>query len=291
MLLALCVGLLSVFHGAAFRQVRHIQQYPLSSQPESFAIANCILKRYTNMAWQSSGNSNSQLINNLFKNGLIKHERVKSAMLAVDRGYYSPSSPYEDSPQTIGYAATISAPHMHAHACELLLPYLNRDSRVLDIGSGSGYLTHVFANLITDDASTPSKGIVIGIDHIKALVDMCNTNMAKSQSGRDLLESGKVRFVLGDGRLGYPEGGPYDAIHVGAAAEMIHPTLIDQLRAPGRMFIPVESAGGNGVGSFGLGGGTQNVWVVDKNNDGSVVKEKIFGVSYVPLTDAPKERV
>lgn len=83
MLLALCVGLLSVFHGAVFRQVRHIQQYPLSSQPESFAIANCILKRYSNMAWQSSGNSNSQLINNLFKNGLIKHDRVKSAMLAV----------------------------------------------------------------------------------------------------------------------------------------------------------------------------------------------------------------
>ncbi|KKZ64808.1 protein-L-isoaspartate O-methyltransferase [[Emmonsia] crescens] len=243
------------------------------------------------MAWQSSGKSNSQLINNLFKNGLIKHERVKNAMLAVDRANYCPSSPYEDSPQAIGYAATISAPHMHVHACELLLPYLNPDSRVLDIGSGSGYLTHVLTNLVTDDASTSSKGSVIGIDHIKGLVDMCNTNMAKSESGRRLLESGKARFVLGDGRLGYPEGGPYDAIHVGAAAETMHAALIDQLRAPGRMFIPVESGGENGVRSFGLGGGTQHVWVVDKKEDGSVVKEKIFGVSYVPLTDAPKERV
>ncbi|QSS66050.1 hypothetical protein I7I51_06901 [Histoplasma capsulatum] len=43
------------------------------------------------------------------------------------------------------------------------------------------------------------------------------------------------------------------------------------------MFIPVESGGENGVGSFGLGGGTQNVWVVDKSDDGSVVKEKVFG--------------
>lgn len=180
---------------------------------------------------------------------------------------------------------------MHVHACELLLPYLNPNSHVLDIGSGSGYLTHVLTNLITDDASTSSKGSVIGIDHIKGLVDMCNTNMAKSESGRRLLESGKARFVLGDGRLGYPEGGPYDAIHVGAAAETMHAALIDQLRAPGRMFIPVESGGENGVRSFGLGGGTQHVWVVDKKEDGSVVKEKIFGVSYVPLTDAPRERV
>ena len=179
---------------------------------------------------------------------------------------------------------------MHGHACEYLLPFLHPGSRVLDIGSGSGYLTHVMAHLITDSTSPPpsSNGRVVGIDHIQGLVDMANENMAKSDDGRKLLQSGKVQFVTGDGRLGWPEGGPYDAIHVGAAASSMHSTLIDQLRAPGRMFIPVESGGEEGgIRSFSLGG-AQYIWIVDKKEDGTVHKEKVFGVSYVPLTDAPK---
>jgi protein-L-isoaspartate(D-aspartate) O-methyltransferase len=180
---------------------------------------------------------------------------------------------------------------MHGHACEYLLPFLHPGSRVLDIGSGSGYLTHVLANLISDSSSPPSSsdGHVVGIDHIQGLVDLARNNMAKSEDGRRLLESGKVKFIKGDGRLGWKEGGPYDAIHVGAAATSIHPALIEQLRAPGRMFIPVESGGEDGgFKPFSLTGGAQYIWVVDKREDGSVHKEKIMGVSYVPLTDAPK---
>jgi protein-L-isoaspartate(D-aspartate) O-methyltransferase len=208
----------------------------------------------------------------------------------VDRAHYAPSSPYSDSPQSIGYGATISAPHMHGHACEYLIDYLHPGSRVLDIGSGSGYLTHVFANLITDSSSPPSDadGHVIGIDHIQELVDLARHNMQKSDNGRKFLESGKVRFVVGDGRLGWKEGGPYDAIHVGAAAETLHPTLVEQLRAPGRMFIPVESE--SPTGALGLSDG-QHIWIVDKRADGSVRKEKIFAVRYVPLTDAPARNV
>jgi protein-L-isoaspartate(D-aspartate) O-methyltransferase len=208
----------------------------------------------------------------------------------VDRAHYAPSSPYSDSPQSIGYGATISAPHMHGHACEYLIDYLHPGSRVLDIGSGSGYLTHVFANLITDSSSPPSNadGHVIGIEHIQELVDLARHNMQKSDSGRKFLESGKVRFVAGDGRLGWKEGGPYDAIHVGAAAETLHPTLVEQLRAPGRMFIPVESE--SPTGALGLSDG-QHIWIVDKKADGSVRKEKVFAVRYVPLTDAPSRNV
>ncbi|KAF2827367.1 protein-L-isoaspartate O-methyltransferase [Ophiobolus disseminans] len=222
------------------------------------------------MAWRSSGSSNAALINNLKQNGLIESGRVKDAMMKVDRAHFAPSSPYDDSPQPIGHAATISAPHMHASACESLLTYLQPGSKVLDIGSGSGYLTAVLANLVG-----PS-GSVIGIDHIQPLVDMGNANMAKSEEGRRMLDSGQVRFVTGDGRKGWKEGAPYDAIHVGAAAARHHEELTEQLKAPGRLFVPVEE------------GRLQHIYVIEKSEDGSVERRKLFGVQYVPLTDAPK---
>lgn len=160
---------------------------------------------------------------------------------------------------------------MHAAAAESLLPYLHPSARILDIGSGSGYLTAVLANLVGP------AGKVVGVDHIQDLVDLANKNMSKSEEGRDMLESGKVRFLKADGRLGLDDGeGGWDAIHVGAAAKEAHKVLVEQLRAPGRLFIPV-------------GEDLQYIWVIDKKEDGSVVKEKSFGVRYVPLTDAPRE--
>jgi protein-L-isoaspartate(D-aspartate) O-methyltransferase len=162
---------------------------------------------------------------------------------------------------------------MHAGAAESLLPFLGSNARVLDVGSGSGYLTHVLANLVGPG------GTVIGIDHIPGLISLAQTNMEKSAEGRELLESGRVKFVKADGRLGYPPGEPYDAIHVGAAASTLHEDLVKQLKAPGRMFIPVDNEGGYG----------QSIWVVDKKEDGTVQKKREYGVSYVPLTDAPKD--
>ncbi len=72
---------------------------------------------------------------------------------------------------------------------------------MLDIGSGSGYLTHVLANLVEPN------GTVIGVDHIQELVDMATHNMKKNEEGRKLLSEGRVKFVKADGRLGYPDGG------------------------------------------------------------------------------------
>lgn len=187
-----------------------------------------------------------------------------------------------DSPQSIGHGATISAPHMHAMACESLLPFLHPAARVLDIGSGSGYLTHVLANLVagtSDEDKIQPGGKVIGIDHIQPLISLATNNMAKSKEGRAMLEKGTAEFVCGDGRKGYVEAGPYDAIHVGAAALSMHSDLLDQLKSPGRMFIPVEEQSGRG---------NQWIWVVDKDKEGKVRKEKTLQVRYVPLTDAPE---
>jgi len=117
---------------------------------------------------------------------------------------------------------------MHAAACESLLPYLHPGARVLDIGSGSGYLTHVLAELVKPG------GKVVGVDHIQPLVDMAVTNTRKSAEGRELMDNGGIRYVKADGRLGWKEEAPYDAIHVGAAAADFHQALVDQLKAPGR---------------------------------------------------------
>lgn len=195
----------------------------------------------------------------------------------VDRAHYSPAAAYEDSPQSIGFQATISAPHMHASAAESMLPFLQPAARVLDIGSGSGYLTAVLANLVGE------QGKVVGLDHIPALVELAKKNMEKSEQGRAWLANGRAQFVCGDGRLGYvdpeyqaQEGQEqWDAIHVGAAAKEAHEVLIQQLRRPGRLFIPV-------------GEGMQYIWVIDKDVDGKVTRKKDMGVRYVPLTDAPK---
>jgi protein-L-isoaspartate(D-aspartate) O-methyltransferase len=160
---------------------------------------------------------------------------------------------------------------MHASAAEHLLPLLTPGARVLDIGSGSGYLTAVFAALVGP------AGRVVGIDHIQPLVELARANFAASATGRQMLDSGQVTFVKGDGRKGWEQDAPYDAIHVGAAAAEHHAELTAQLKAPGRLFVPVKEDG------------QQWVFVVDKKSDGSVVRERLFGVQYVPLTDAPPE--
>lgn len=80
------------------------------------------------------------LLRNLIKDGVIKSKEVYEAMLKVDRGDFTTSSPYVDRPQSLNFNATISAPHMHAFALEYLKDYVKPGSRVLDVGSGSGYL-------------------------------------------------------------------------------------------------------------------------------------------------------
>jgi protein-L-isoaspartate(D-aspartate) O-methyltransferase len=171
------------------------------------------------MAWRCSGTLNAELISNLFgkhkvlsrfcshvlEARLIKSERVRDAMTKVDRAHYSPRNPYHDRPQPIGYNATISAPHMHAHALEALDQYLYPGANVLDVGSGSGYLCACMAAMVS------GKGKVTGIEHVEELAAISRDNLLKDQAGQC------VEIVCADGRGGYEPNAPYDCIHVGAA--------------------------------------------------------------------------
>lgn len=202
-----------------------------------------------------------------------------------------------DVDKGVGGDATLNADEKRGASEELkdlnLKGVRGRPRRILDIGSGSGYLTHVLAAVAGEGS------VVVGVEHIQELRDMGERNMSKSRDGRAFLESGRVRFRVADGRRGWSESsegdsvppvggsatvssqskgedGGWDAIHVGAAAVEVHQDLVEQLRSPGRMFIPV---GGNGFDQF--------IWTVDKDMDGNVSKKKLYGVRYVPLTDAP----
>lgn len=217
------------------------------------------------MSWTCHGKNNDDLVDNLHRNNFLSSAAAAEAMRQVDRADYVPTgyAPYTDCPQPIGYGATISAPHMHGYCLSLLSDYLKPGSSVLDVGSGSGYLTAVFALMVGET------GRSVGVEHIPELVQRSIETIKKGKAAH-LLESGRLSIHAADGKLGYPEGAPYDAIHVGAAAADLPEALIKQLKPGGRMVIPVGQT-------------IQNLMVIDKLPDGSLKQHTDMGVRYVPL--------
>ncbi|KAF6157519.1 hypothetical protein GIB67_004457 [Kingdonia uniflora] len=225
--------------------------------------------------WMRGGiNSNKDLVKYLQQWGIFKSKKVGKVMEAVDRKPFVPDGnpPYVDSPIEIGYNATISAPHMHATCLQLLEDNLQPGMHALDVGSGTGYLTACFALMVGP------QGHAAGVEHIPELVASSITNIQNSLAA-PLLKDGSISVHVGDGRLGWPEFAPYDAIHVGAAAPEIPQPLIDQLKPGGKLVIPVGNI-------------FQDLKIVEKNIDGSLSIRNETSVRYVPLTskDAQLQR-
>jgi protein-L-isoaspartate(D-aspartate) O-methyltransferase len=184
---------------------------------------------------------------------------VLAAMARVPRHVFVPAGQraraYDDSPLPIGYGQTISQPYIVAEMTRQL--QLNADSRVLEIGTGSGYQAAVLAE-ITDH--------VYSIEIVKELAVSAASTLKTTG-----YESVQVRH--GDGYYGWEEEAPYDAIIVTCAAGQVPPPLIRQLKNGGRMVIPV-----------GKRFGTQTLILITKNRDGTVESRSLMMVRFVPLT-------
>jgi len=200
----------------------------------------------------------ARLVKKLKNEGYIKTPLVEKAFLEVPRENFVPyhlkKSAYLDIPLEIGFGQTISAPHMVAIMCEALV--LKKGQKVLEIGSGSGYHAAVVSKIIGE------KGRVYSVERIKELADIARENIRKTGIKN-------VEVFVGDGSLGFKRFAPYDRIYVTCAAPDIPEPLIDQLKDPGLLLIP--------VGRYYC-----DLMLLRKEN-GKISTKNLGGCAFVPL--------
>lgn len=186
----------------------------------------------------------------------VADPRVLDAMRTVPRerfveGHLA-SVAYEDHPLRIGKGQTISQPYIVAVMAEMA--QLTPSSRVLEIGTGSGYGAAVLGEVA---------GQVWTIERHEGLA-------TEARQRLDALGYDNVHVVEGDGTLGLADEAPFDAIVVTAAAITVPATLVDQLAEGGRLIVPVGR------------GGHQSLLRVRRTGDQTVV-EDLGAVAFVPL--------
>ncbi len=188
----------------------------------------------------------------------LKDERVLAAMGAVPRHLFVPeayrSRAYRDTPLPIGYGQTISQPFIVAEMTRLL--ELKATSKVLEVGTGSGYQAAVLSQL------TPN---VCTVEIVKPLATAAEETLQR-------LGYDRISVANRDGYFGWPEKGPFDAIIVTCASGQIPSPLIAQLAPGGRMVIPI-----------GAVFATQSLMLVEKGEEGQIRSRSLMGVRFVPL--------
>jgi len=186
----------------------------------------------------------------------VKDRRVLEAMANVPRHLFVPEEfrplSYEDKPCPIGSGQTISQPTMVALMTEQL--ELTPQSKVLEVGTGSGYQTAILCELA---------GSVYSIERLSSLAD----------AARDLLKQlgySNLTVRVGDGSAGWPEAAPFDRIAAAASAPLLPEPLILQLAEGGRLVLPIGAAEG------------QTLVLVEKK-EGRVTARDLCKCLFVPL--------
>lgn len=198
------------------------------------------------------------LVNNLIKKGYLKTDKVKKAFLETPREYFVDkkyeNQAYFDTPLQIGNSQTISAPHMVAIMCEEL--DINEGQNILEIGTGSGYHAAVISKLVGKN------GHIFSVERFENLAEKARNNLKKAR-----IEN--VTVIVGDGSEGFLEKSPYDRIYLTCAAPDIPRPLVEQLKDPGKLLIPVGKM-------------FCNLILLEKKN-GKTKEKDLGGCAFVPL--------
>jgi protein-L-isoaspartate(D-aspartate) O-methyltransferase len=208
-------------------------------------------------------NTNKAMVAYMQKNGVIRSKKVAEVMETIDRALFIPDEiePYHSRPVMIQFDLIIPAPNMHSTCLQLLEEHLQPGMHALDVGSGNGYLTACFALMVGP------RGCAVGLESMPGLVSSSVQSIQESAAA-PLLRGGSLSVHFGDGRVGWPQHAPYDAIHVIAEARDIPQEIIDQLKPGGRLV-------------WGLllpGSIVEDFTVIDKKLDGSLTIGSEFSV-------------
>lgn len=205
----------------------------------------------------TSQRTRDRLIQRLRERG-VEDDAVLKVMRATPRHIFLDEAlahrAYEDSSLPIGFQQTLSQPYIVARMTELLLAS-GPKSRVLEVGTGSGYQTAILAQLVER---------VFSVERIRPLQEKARERLRH-------LRLHNVHLRHADGGMGWPQRGPFDAILSAAAPEVVPQDLLDQLDIGGRLVIPI-----------GKQNGQQFLVVYDKTENG-VVEQQIEPVTFVPL--------
>jgi len=195
----------------------------------------------------------------------VRDPNVLKAMRTVPRhAFMRPGDQayaYLDTPWSIGEGQTISQPYIVAFMTEALK--LDPNSRVLEIGTGSGYQAAVCAEIARE---------VYTIEIVEPLAKSAAKRLRK-------LGYKNVSVKAGDGYYGWPEKAPFDAIIGTAAAVRIPPALIRQLKQGGRMILPVENESG-----------FQYLILLTRDQRGKLQQKNVMPVRFVPMTGDVRKR-
>jgi len=174
----------------------------------------------------TSQRTRNRLVDRLIDKG-ISGSSVLEVMRLVPRHLFldeaMASRSYEDTALPIGYGQTISQPWVVAKMTQWLLDSDKPVSKVLEIGTGSGYQTAILSLLVNE---------VYSVERIQPLSERAQRTLAK-------LDLSNVQFSLSDGHWGWPEQAPFDAIISAASPAELPLELINQLKVGGRLVMPI----------------------------------------------------